>query len=186
MKNRALIRRVLAGDHRAAQALIEETYPAVYRMTLHLTCRREAAEDITQQSFSRAWQSLPLFRGECSFTTWVRRIAYREYLHWRRELPNDMPIGDGVHEPVELNDSTDRVALEAAISMLPEDLRVTFLLVAVEEFSVKEAAGALEIPEGTVKSRLFSARTKLRLHFDSAEAANDDQVKTRLAKEIQQ
>ncbi len=186
MSDKQLIKRVVSGDRRAAQKLIETTYPAVYRMVLHLTARREAAEDLTQQSFSRAWQALPEFRAESSFLTWMRRIAYREYLHWRRDVPLELPIHDTVPAPGNDDEATERVVLESAIAKLPEDLRVTFLLVVVEEFSVKETAGALDIPEGTVKSRLFTARARLRSILEPNWSIQQNEVNPLLAKENQQ
>ncbi len=185
MTERWLIRRILSGDRRAAQVLVERAYPVVYRMMKHLTSHREVAEDLTQQAFIKAWKGLPEFRADSSFVTWVRRIAYREYLHWRRDRPQDLHIRDDFPGVDALREGTERLVLEAAIARLPEELRVTFVLVAVEELAVREAAIALEIPEGTVKSRMFTARKRLREYLQPSATSNQNDAHSLLVNEVQ-
>lgn len=184
ISERKLIQKVLQGDRQAAQRLVHNAYPRVFRMLLHLTSHRETAEDLTQQSFSIAWKALPEFRNDASFVNWVRRIGYTEYLHWRKQSTGHFQLSESI--PMSGKDTVgmERIVLETAIAKLPEELRVTFILVAVEQLSVREAALALQIPEGTVKSRLFTARGKLRdlLQVDYIDSLEDSQL--RLAKKV--
>ncbi len=177
ISERKLIQKVLHGDRQAAEKLVLNAYPRVYRMLLHLTSHRESAEDLTQQSFSLAWKALPEFRNDASFVNWVRRIGYTEYLHWRKQSGSLVPLSESTAISVKDTVGMERIVLESAIAKLPEELRVTFILVAIEQLSVHEAAQALEIPEGTVKSRMFTARAKLRdllqiEYSDNSESSN--------------
>ncbi|MGV3619010.1 MAG: RNA polymerase sigma factor [Fimbriimonas sp.] len=153
--------RILAGDRRAANRLVEEHYPRVLRFLRHLTGSAADAEDLAQQTFIRAREALPRFRFESSLSTWLHRIAYHEFTHLlrdRREAP--MPLPERTFEIS--GRSEDAVVLAAAIADLPEDLRAAFVLREVQALSVREAAAILGVPEGTVKSRNHAARERLR------------------------
>lgn len=161
MIERILVKRILAGDARAADQLIREHYPRVLRFLRHLTGSTSDAEDLAQQTFVRAGSALPRFRYECSLSTWLHRIAYHEFAHLlrdRRETPMPLP-----ERAVDVTGrSEDAVVLAAAIGDLPEELRTAFVLREVQRLSVREVAAILEVPEGTVKSRNHSARERLR------------------------
>lgn len=157
------VRRMLAGDHRTAERWVVSEYPVVFRLLRSLTGSREWAEDLAQQTFVEAWQGLARYRGEASLRTWLLRVAYHQYTHWLRERRE-------VVSASELSEDFDPTAaaglasvmLEHALRQLPEEQRQVFLLFYVQQMSVQEIAELLDIPDGTVKSRLFAARKALR------------------------
>jgi RNA polymerase sigma-70 factor (ECF subfamily) len=158
---RRLVKRIVAGDARAADRFVREHYPRVLRFLRHLTGSAADAEDLAQQTFVRAGAAMPTFRHECSLSTWLHRIAYHEFAHLlrdRRETP--MPLPERAMDVA--GRSEDAVVLAAAIADLPEELRTAFVLREVQQLSVREAAAILEVPEGTVKSRSHTARERLR------------------------
>ena len=163
MRDRVWVNRILTGDSAAGERLVSENYQRVYALLRSLSGQREVAEDLTQQTFTKAWQALPSFRAEARLSTWLCRIAYHEYTHWRRDRREYAAL----ESVANLVDSKAVVGLETvlfsrALAQLSDDLRETFLLHYQHELGVKEIAVILEVPAGTVKSRLFTARNRLR------------------------
>src|SRR5215218_2555575 len=94
MSDGAMVRRILNGDRAAGERLVTEQYPRIYRLLRHLTGAVEVAEDLTQQTFLKAWGALASFRGEASLSTWLHRIAYHEYTHWLRARRDHAPLDE--------------------------------------------------------------------------------------------
>lgn len=156
-----MIRKALAGDERAGDWIAREHYPKIIRFLRHLTGNLSDAEDLTQNTFIRANSALAEFRHDSSLSTWLHRIAYREYCHYLRDRREYVePFPEMTHEFRQR--SEDAVVLAAAIQNLPSDLREAFVLQEIQRLSVREAATVLGVPEGTVKSRNHLARTRLR------------------------
>jgi len=158
-----LVRRTLAGDQSAGELLVANHYATVLHFLLHLTGHPNEAEELTQDTFVKAWSKLQLFEGRSAFKTWLCQIGYREFLARRRLLETvelDCELPDERRDLA--GQIVDALAIESAISNLPEVLRITFVICHVQEMSVREAASILGVPEGTVFSRLSSAREHLR------------------------
>lgn len=157
------VRRMLAGDHRTAERWVVSEYPVVFRLLRSLTGSREWAEDLTQQTFVEAWQGLSRYRGEASLRTWLLRVAYHQYTHWLRERRHSAPAPD-IAEDFDATAAAGlaSVMLEHALRQLPEEQRQVFVLFYIQQMSVRDIGQLLEIPKGTVKSRLFAARRALR------------------------
>jgi RNA polymerase sigma-70 factor, ECF subfamily len=163
VQNSRWVRQILQGNKEAGERLVTENYPRIYRLLRHLTHDPHVAEDLTQQTFMRAWQALAGYKGEASLVTWLHRIAYHEYTHWLRERRNHIPLD----EAAELVDprafeGLETLSLARALAQLSAELRETFLLYYIQELSVVEVAAVLDLSPGTVKSRLFTARHRLR------------------------
>jgi RNA polymerase sigma-70 factor (ECF subfamily) len=162
-KDKWLVQRILSGDKAAGEQFVIEHYEAIFRFLRNLTGNREDAEDLTQQTFLRAWEALPSFRGDSSLSTWLHSIAYREYTHWLRSRREFVPLDEIVDMPDEqANQNLEAVLLRWAIYRLDPEHREVFVLYYVQGFSVSEIAKIIGVPAGTVKSRLFFARQKLR------------------------
>jgi RNA polymerase sigma-70 factor (ECF subfamily) len=145
----------------------------VYRFVLRHIGNRADAEDIAQQTFVEAYSALQSFRGQSQLSTWLYGIAMnlvRNYLnrapHRVRKYESDevlasMPSGsDGPDTLIQRMELFTR--LYAEVDSLSDELRQTFVLVAIEGRSYEEAAQLLAIPIGTIRSRLFRAREALK------------------------
>ena len=168
-----------AGDRIEFARLVEAYSGQIYRFALKMLQNQQDAEDILQETFIKAYRSLPKFEGRSSLSTWLYRIGTNEALMFlRRKRPDQIsveaPSGDDDDQaPLEIVDwcclpegelmsSEARVNLERSAAGLPETLRVAFLLRDIEGLSTRETADVLDISETAVKTRLSRARLRLR------------------------
>ena len=175
---RELIRRCLAGDTAAFEPLVERYRQRVWRLAYQLLHDREDAWDCTQEAFVRAFHSLPSFRGQSAFYTWLFRITVNvatdrqrargararafgtERLseeEWRRTMPE--PAANPDQAAVR---SEQRERIRQALDALPPKARTIIMLSDVEGLSYREIAEVLACPIGTVMSRLHNARKRLK------------------------
>ena len=160
MPERRLVKRLLSGDEKAARLFVDDHYGPLLRFLRYLTGSEEDAVELTQRTFVKAQGALAEFRHEASLRTWLRSIAYREYMHWRRDLRETVVLCESLESPTDL--SEDGIVLQQAIDALPDELRETFVLREIDRLSVSETAAVLGVPEGTVKSRSSLAKERLR------------------------
>ena len=179
MRESWLIWRIVRGDKRAGEELVAAHYPRIFRLLRYLTGRTDVAEDLTQQTFVRAWQALPTFRRQASLATWLHRIAYHEYTHWLRDRREHASLDAAAHLAAPAPEfEWEALVLPQALAQLTAEHRDAFLLYHVQELSIGEAAAILEVPVGTVKSRLFTARRLLREILVAEAASLDQNVRT--------
>ncbi len=148
----------------------------VWRLARRLTGSDEEALDATQEIFLRVWRGLSGFRGEAKLSTWVFQIAWNHLrLHRRLKLRREREVAGfegfvGGREPEDERADPERRAtaaellqqVELGVGLLPEAQRVVLWLRDAEELSYEEIAKVLDIPVGTVRSRLARARSALR------------------------
>jgi len=174
-----LVRRIVTGDAGAFEWVMRRNNRRLYRLA-RATLRNDSdAEDALQSAYVSAYRSVAHFRGDCSLFTWLSRLVLNECfarLRRQRRRENVIPIVEGIdnldEEPGVVFDinSPERCAqraelrrlLERKLDELPETLRVVFVMRSVEEMTVEETAQTLGIPEATVRSRHFRARSMLR------------------------
>ena len=162
------IQRAKAGDPDAFRILYEGHVGRIYALCLRLAGDPGKAEELVQDTFIRAWEKLPGFRGESAFGTWIFRIAVNVALSDRRATGRReariAPIADPGALPVAGRpaDPGDRMDMEDAIAGLPPKARAVFLLYDVEGYQHAEIAEMTGIAEGTSKTQLFRARRLLR------------------------
>jgi len=154
-----LAHRVAVRDDQAVAALIDRFYEPLYRFLWQASGSREDAEDLTAQTLSAAVRDSDRFLGNGSYQAWLFRVAYRQLLQWRRR--RIFSFGSST-EPTTDADPSDAVVIVDALRQLAPEQRDAFLLTAVEGFSNEEAGAMLGVPAGTVKSRGFYARQRLR------------------------
>lgn len=158
-----LARGVASNDPACVAAFFKAYHDGVFQYMLCLTNSVEDAEDLAQDSILNAKKHIRSFRGESGLKTWVHRVAFHTFTHWSRrrrvfgKLSPNLPA-DG--RPFTQIDATQ--ALLAALSQLSPALAQPIVLQEINRFSVDEIARVLDIPSGTVKSRLYSARERLR------------------------
>ena len=150
--------------------LVGDHGPALYRMAYRMVGDRHEAEDIVQETYRSAWTSRGGYQSGRSQRAWLASILRRRVVdRWRRRsLPG--PAGGDFTPDVEVPPD-DPMALEYtdemqyALNHLPMELRESLLLVVVAELTHQEAADLLEVPLGTVLSRVSRARQRLREHW---------------------
>ena len=174
-------RRIAAGDRVAFEHLMRLHNRRLYRLARAMLRDDAEAEDALQEAYLAAHRAMGGFRGDASLATWLARLVRNECLgrlrrQARRHNVVPMVALDGeVEREVDMTQARDtaapdrmlvraemRALLERKLDALPDDFRAAFVLRAVEELSVEEAAHVLGIPEATVRSRHFRARGMLR------------------------
>lgn len=173
-RDQALVDRARGGDTDAFGELVRAYQHRVVNFTQAMVSNRADAEDISQEAFVRAYRGLRQFRGGSSFKTWLYQIVTntaRTHLAKRRDRPEDA-AGDPVATPEAFgqpatNEDVEgsvvhRDRIDRALAALPEDMRAAVLLRDVEGLDYKEISDALGIPMGTVESRIFRGRARLR------------------------
>jgi len=176
----ALVERARSGDSTAFEQLVRQYDRQIFRVAQHITQNREDAEDITQDTFFKAFQKLDQFQGNSKFSTWLVRIAVNESLMRLRKrktsktvsmdqdvqteegsIPRDFaewrPNPEQLYGNSELSD-----ILRKTIQGLPPGFRTVFTLRDIENLSTEETAEALKLSVPAVKSRLLRARLQLR------------------------
>ncbi len=139
----------------------------LYRVALRL-CRDQAkAEDLVQETFLQAWRSFHRFEPGTNLRAWLYKIMFNvHYSNQRRDRLQLLPTEETIAETLAYDPPTPQHLTEeevlAALERLPRDFQVPILLADVEEFSYREIADVLEIPIGTVMSRLHRGRKILR------------------------
>lgn len=162
-EDRAFAQRVAAGEPEACRLLVEGHYASVLRFMRCLTRRREDAEDLTQETFVAARGKIRSFRGEASLRTWIHRVAYRTFTHWkRRQRPSAVLNGSEFAPDAGFVQALDAIVLLDALYTLPIPQRSAFVLAEVQQMELREVAQAMGVPIGTVKSRIFHAKRRLR------------------------
>lgn len=158
------------GDREAFGRLAEEVWPRLYRLALSFLKDHQAAEDIAQETLIRAWKSLPSFRGDASFQTWVLTIGAnlsKNRLKRSREAPGNDTHFDQMesHEALpdlELLQKDEMDHLKRCLLTLRPVERASVEMVIRDELSYPEAARILNLPVGTVKTHVHRARQKLK------------------------
>jgi RNA polymerase sigma-70 factor (ECF subfamily) len=180
-----LVLRVRDGDRDAFAEIVRCYQRRIYAVAMRMTRRHEVADDITQDTFVRAYRNLERFEIGRPLKPWLTRIAVNLAINYlngvaKREQPlytEDAPGGPGRREetrasrPEPLDSNPERALeseelaldLDRAVSLLPFEQRTVFLLKVVEEMRYEEIAKLLGISEGTVMSRLSRARGRLRV-----------------------
>ena len=169
-----------AGDRAEFARLVDAYSTQIYRLALKMLGTEQDAEDVLQNTFMKALQSIGTFEGRSSLSTWLYRIAVNEALMLLRRQKPTVPVAmeyeddeDELQHPTQFTDwcclpeeellsDESKQHLDQAIRQLPEKLQVVFLLRDIEGLSIRETSEALGLTETAVKTRLLRARLNLR------------------------
>ena len=174
-----LVAKCQDGEKKAFELLIQKYQRRIYHLIYRMTQDSDMVEPLAQEVFLKAYRSIGKFRGNSQFYTWIYRIAVNTCLsHLKREsledsYENPQEISPGhFHpdaQPVQPQDPEEQVMrkeffryLMSTVTQLPEELRTTIVLREFLGMNYEEIAEVLEIPLGTVRSRIFRARSQLR------------------------
>jgi RNA polymerase sigma-70 factor (ECF subfamily) len=177
--NANTIRHAIDGDQKACAEIVKRYRAQILNLVFRMVHSREEAEDLTQETFIKAFNSLATFNAEYAFSTWLYKIAVNNCIdHFRKKklktLPLDNPIQskDGEFQrefPDQeqgpesgLMDKERTGQIQHAINTLPEKYKEAILLRHTQDKSYEQIAEELDIPIGTVKVRIFRAREMLK------------------------
>jgi RNA polymerase sigma-70 factor, ECF subfamily len=172
-----LVRRAQAGDRGAFEELVRRHADRLHAVVLRFVADREAAQEVTQETFLRAWRGLGRFQRRSRFFTWLYRIGINEAKRRAEREPSDRTVSldeepileapDWSEAPETRAEQTDlRRVLEDSIRALPIEYRAPVILRDVEGLTTEEAAEVMELSEAAFKSRLHRARLVLRRALD--------------------
>lgn len=180
VEDRDLVKQAQAGDYSAFDFLVQRYQERVYATIYHMTSNHEDANDLTQESFIKAYKALGSFKGDSSFFTWVYRIAVNKTINFLKSRKNKIHLSlndldfNAEHDPdlvAFVSDKTPR--RDAGLSELQEKLneamqrlsdvhRLVVTLHDVQGLSHEEISKIMDCNTGTVRSRLFYARQQLQ------------------------
>jgi RNA polymerase sigma-70 factor, ECF subfamily len=187
-RDRRLVSDVLSGNREAFRGLVERHQSRVFHLARSLVRNPSDASDIAQETFVRAYTNLKSYRSEGSFTAWVAKIANNLAIDFLRRQKTQAPaefderLAETETEESQAGMLSGRMRsdpqaaalrrelgeqLEAALAQLPDKHRAILVLREVDGLSYEELAQTLEIPVGTVMSRLFHARAKMQTILSS-------------------
>jgi RNA polymerase sigma-70 factor (ECF subfamily) len=171
-----LVRRARAGDGTAWEDIVSAFSRRIFNLAYRFTSSVDAAEDLTQDVFIRIYKTLDQYDSkQGDLSNWLMRLARNliidDYRHRQRNPQNSMAdavddhqyhlraVGTSAHKEVERKELAAQV--QQGIDKLPEDLRTCVILRDIEELTYAEIVDVLQIPEGTVKSRINRGRIEL-------------------------
>tara|TARA_R110002073_G_scaffold149534_11_gene303309 strand:+ start:10138 stop:10722 length:585 start_codon:yes stop_codon:yes gene_type:complete len=161
----ALIRQCIDGDQEAMGRLYERCSGRVYALMVRVVGRQDA-DDAMQLAFMQIFRKLDRFSGGSSLETWIYRVATNEALQFLRRRKRDNVVTLSLEPESKVSQSglrlEDAEMLEAGLAKLEPELRAVLTLKEVQELSYAEIAEIMNIPEGTVGSRLNRARRELK------------------------
>jgi RNA polymerase sigma-70 factor (ECF subfamily) len=176
-----LVARAARGDPAAFERIMRRHNRTLFRTARAILRNDEEAEDALQEGYLQAYGAMAGFRGDAKLSTWLARIVANQALQRLRKrerraqilpLQQSGAVEHGLEEAIDVKTDAGpeaaaqggelRRVLEAQIDALPDSYRAVFMLRAVEELSVEETAEVLGIPQATVRSRFFRARSLLR------------------------
>ena len=160
-----LIRQAQRGDQVALARLLQQHYLPVKKYLVTITFDRTLAEDLTQETMIKAIERIGQFQGRAAFSTWLCSIATRQYLDWLRRQKRERRLTEraaeedlhGRQEP-----APEVQSVVAALQALPREVALCVVLKHYYGYTYEEIAEWMDIPVGTVKSRIFNAVRALR------------------------
>src|SRR5271154_1186666 len=181
--DRVLVRRAQQEDMRAYDVLVRRYQERIYATVYHMTSNHEDANDLTQETFIKAYRALKTFKGDSSFYTWVYRIAVNKTINFLKQRKNRVHVSlndvdfNAENDPdlvALVSENTPRrdlnllelqEKLNGAMQKLSEHHRMVVTLHDIQGLSHEEIGKIMDCNVGTVRSRLFYARQQLQAHL---------------------
>ena len=184
MREEELIRRAAQGDDGAFEQLVLAHQRQVYNLCLRICCNEADAMDLSQEAFIRAWHGLGQYQFGAEFSTWLYRLTRNVCIDFlrrkKRQQHVSLTFSDDEDEGKELSVpdpeplpeervifNEKQAAIRAAMNALPVDFREILQLRVVQELPYEQIAQIMDLPVGTVKSRLARARLQLKKRLDA-------------------
>ncbi|MBC2712767.1 MAG: sigma-70 family RNA polymerase sigma factor [Desulfosarcina sp.] len=179
MHDEELVFQLQRGDEWAFQLLVRRFRKKIFSIAFGITLNVEESQDIVQEVFLQVYRTIGNFRGDASLSTWLHRITVNRCLNWKRRwvrrfkwphVSTDSTDGQPAAEPesdlptpeTRVVSAQTRQQIDNALKMLPDQARTVFVFRELDGLSYEEIADATGIKLGTVRSRLFHARRRLK------------------------
>jgi len=181
MSDNEIIRQILLGNRNLFRKLVEHYQPMVFRTCMGYLHNKDDADDLTQEVFIQAYQSLSGFKGNASFSTWIYRIAVNASLNRIRKSSRSLILqrfekafgtarGKEIVLPISESENPENILIlsehrewvQTALSRLPEKQLTAIVLSKYDDLSQKEIAAIMNISEGAVESLIQRAKANLR------------------------
>jgi RNA polymerase sigma-70 factor (ECF subfamily) len=179
-----LIARYLRGDVGAFDELMRAHQDRVFAVCLRMLRDRESALDATQETFVTVFRKVDRFAGRSAFSTWLYRVAVNTcYDHARRKRRHAVTPLPESNDPADASSGDSflsaelRPQIEAALAALPDEFRAAVVLSDLEGLSLQRVAEILEVPVGTVKSRVFRGRRLLAESLGNLRSPSDTPIR---------
>lgn len=185
-EDQILVDKVLAGDSRAFEKLVEKYKRRIYYLAFRMTRDHDIADELAQESFVKAYQAMSGFKRGYSFYTWIYRICVNLTINFlKREsqtISSDSLEGslyftqksDDSDQLERLIASEQAAIVKRTLNTLPPDQKAVFILKTYNEMSYEQISEVMNCSIGTVMSRLFRARHKLKRALEAADVRRDD------------
>lgn len=177
MQDAELIQSVLSGKERDYEQLVKNYQTSVFRTAIGILHIKEDAEEVTQDVFIKAYQSLSSFSGKSAFSTWLYRITVNASISYLRkkkrkglwvELTGFFQIqAKEKNAEAELSEKSDKNLVRKAIDSLPDKQKLAFVLTKYEELPQRQVAEIMEISEGAVEQLVVRAKANLRKKLET-------------------
>jgi RNA polymerase sigma-70 factor (ECF subfamily) len=166
-RDHALVERCRRGDRQALEALVEEYQKPVYNAAYRILGNPDDAADVTQATFLKAFEHLDGYDPQYKFFSWIYRIAINESINQFKRIRKQEPLdesepgdGPGPDDTLETGDLSREI--QAGLMALNQEYRTVIVLRHFSDFSYRQISEILQVPEKTVKSRLYSARQLMK------------------------
>jgi RNA polymerase sigma-70 factor, ECF subfamily len=181
MTDKEIIAQIVQGDRNLYRKLVEKYQPMVFRTCMGFLHNKDDSDDLTQDIFIQAFQTLPGFKGDATFPTWIYRIAVNASLNKTRKSSKNLflqrfetvfgnsknqeyafPIPDGENPENILIHNEHRELVQKALNSLPENQRTAIVLSKYDDLSQKQIAEIMKTTEGAVEALIQRAKANLR------------------------
>ncbi len=185
IEDQVLVERVLGGDNRAFEKLVEKYKKRIYYLAYKMTRDHDSADELAQESFVKAYQALSRFKKGYSFYTWIYRICVNLTINFLKKEKNSvstdfisdkelLQFSPNVSNQLESMITSEQAAIvKEAMERIPPDQKAVFILKTYENMTYEQMATVMNCSIGTVMSRLYRARHKLRGALAAAESQKD-------------
>ncbi|MDA1073317.1 MAG: RNA polymerase sigma factor [Proteobacteria bacterium] len=158
-------------DHAAFEVLVARHHARIRFLQRRFTRHEATADDLCQETFMTAWQKLASFTGQGSFAGWLSRIAYTEFLQFKRRQGRRPLEVEGIADAPASNPSPDTGPdLERLLGIVERHEALMLILSYGQGLTIDEIGELLQVPAGSVKSKIHRAKARIRKHFKLAEA----------------
>lgn len=185
LEDQILIGKVLEGDTKAFERLVEKYKKRIYYLAYKMTRDHDSADELAQESFVKAYQAMSGFKPGYSFYTWIYRICVNLSINFLKREKQSVSVDFLRDSGIAIDRSNESSQLERmiaseqaaivkeALNTLPPDQKAVFILKTYDDMSYEQMAEVMDCSIGTVMSRLFRARRKLKKALELAEPEKD-------------